>query len=140
MYNPWLNPYLHGDQRASLHLEFEEFDHQVINKVREKHSDIPLVSVIVSGRPMLIPEILSVSDAVLDAFLPGTSGGQGIVDGLMGSYKIRPKGDGDRTNTLAFDWPSTAESVRYFPVYGADGKIPKIANPLFAEGYGLSTA
>ena len=32
------------------------------------------------------------------------------------------------------------ESLQQFPYYDASGDIPKIENPLFAEGYGLSTA
>ena len=45
------------------------------------------------------------SSAVLDAWLPGTSGGQGIVDAITGKYVLRADGSGDRRNTLAFDWP-----------------------------------
>jgi hypothetical protein len=45
---------------------------------------------------------------VLHAFLPGTSGGQGIVDALTGSYIIRPNGQSDTKNSLSFDWPKTA--------------------------------
>lgn len=30
-------------------------------------------------------------------------------------------------------------SLKNFPIYGADGIIPRIADPLFTIGYGLST-
>ena len=60
---------------------------------------------------MFIDSALQQSTAVLDAFLPGTSGGQGIVDALTGNYKLRPNGESDRTNTLSFDWPRN--SVTY---------------------------
>lgn len=56
---------------------------------------------------MLIESVLNESSAVLDAWLPGTSGGQGIVDAITGKYKIRSGGATDRRNTLAFDWPKT---------------------------------
>ena len=54
---------------------------------------------------MLINSILDQSDALMHAFLPGTSGGQGIVDALTGKYVLRKNGETDRTNTLSFDWP-----------------------------------
>lgn len=54
---------------------------------------------------MFIDKILEQSSAVLDAFLPGTSGGQGIIDAITGSYVIRPNGQSDKINSLSFDWP-----------------------------------
>ena len=38
---------------------------------------------------MFIDKILADSSAVIHAFLPGTSGGQGIVDAIVGSYVMR---------------------------------------------------
>lgn len=77
-----------------------------------------------AGRPMFIDKILNDSNAVLHAFLPGTSGGQGIVDALTGAYVLRPNGQTDLRNTLSFDWPKTTAELARFPVYGADGKVP----------------
>ena len=57
---------------------------------------------------MFIDGILSESSAVLDAFLPGTSGGQGIIDAITGNYVIRPNGQSDTKNSLSFDWPRSA--------------------------------
>lgn len=54
---------------------------------------------------MLINNILTESSAVLDAFLPGTSGGQGVIDALTGNYVLRPNGKSDSVNSLSFDWP-----------------------------------
>ena len=56
---------------------------------------------------MLIENVLNESSAVLDAWLPGTSGGEGIVNAITGKYRLRPDGASDRRNTLAFDWPKT---------------------------------
>lgn len=41
---------------------------------------------------MIINDMLNESAAFISAFLPGTSGGQGIVDAITGDYVIRPKG------------------------------------------------
>lgn len=88
---------------------------------------------------MFIDKILADSTAVLHAFLPGTSGGQGIVNALTGAYILRPNGQSDLRNTLSFDWPKNNTQLHRFPVYAADGKVPKYDDPLFKVGYGLSS-
>jgi hypothetical protein len=57
---------------------------------------------------MIIDDIMANSNAVLHAFLPGTSGGQGIIDALTGAYIIRPGGQTDLRNSLSFDWPKNS--------------------------------
>jgi beta-glucosidase len=47
----------------------------VITNIREQDKNIPLLTVILAGRPMIIENLLNESSAVLDAWLPGTSGG-----------------------------------------------------------------
>lgn len=140
MFNGWINAYLNGDQRENLGLSFSDFDQQVINKIKSQDKDIPVATVMFAGRPMLIGDILDKSDAFLDAFLPGTSGGQGVIDALTGTYTIRPNGQQDTKNSLAFDWPKNEEQLNNFPVYKADGKVPRIQDPMFAQGYGLSSS
>ena len=54
---------------------------------------------------MIITDPAIMSKAVLSAWLPGTAGGDGIVNALTGKYRFRPGGSSDRRNTLAFDWP-----------------------------------
>lgn len=53
---------------------------------------------------MLIDNIYSNSNAVIAAWLPGTSGGQGIIDALTGDYVIRPSSS-NLKNSLSMDWP-----------------------------------
>lgn len=99
--------YLPAKERETLALDYEKFDKEVIANIREQDKNIPVLTVILAGRPMLIQSLLNESSAVLDAWLPGTSGGQGIIDAVIGKYKLRPNGSSDRRNTLAFDWPKT---------------------------------
>lgn len=73
--------------------------------------NIPLISVLFSGRPMLIESILNESSAFIASWLPGTSGGQGIVDSITGDYTFKPNGGNDRTNTLSIDWPRTMVNI-----------------------------
>jgi beta-glucosidase len=101
------HPYMPARERETLALDFEKFDKEVITEIHAQDKTIPLLTVILAGRPMLIGNVLNESSAVLDAWLPGTSGGEGIINAVTGKYKLRPNGASDRRNTLAFDWPKT---------------------------------
>jgi hypothetical protein len=98
-------------QKTTLALDFEKFDTEVINHIREEDKNIPLLTVLLSGRPMLIDNVLSTSSAVVSAFLPGTSGGEGIVNAITGKYVIRPNGQSDIKNSLSFDWPKSMVQI-----------------------------
>ena len=58
-----------------------------------------------TGRPVPIGNLYEQSSAVIAAWLPGTSGGQGIVDLISGAYVARPGGSTNRKNSLSVDWP-----------------------------------
>jgi len=140
LYNPSTNAYATSSQEKNLNAEYASFDMEVINSVRSVDSKIPLVTVMFSGRPMIVDAAMNISNAFISAWLPGTSGGQGVVDAISGDYLIRPNGKVDRTNTLSMDWPANMDSLKNFPIYYADGAVPRVPNPLFEVGYGLSTA
>lgn len=87
-----------------------------------KAAGIPVVVVVLSGRPLVLGETLERADAVVAAWLPGTEGA-GVIDVLYGDAK--PKG------RLSFAWPA---SMAHVPRGHA-----KTAGPaLFPLGYGLS--
>lgn len=79
-----------------------------------KGAGIPVVVVVVSGRPVILGGVLDQADAVLAAWLPGTEGA-GVADILFGDYKP--------TGKLSFAWPRSMDQLK--------------SNPLFAYGYGL---
>jgi beta-glucosidase len=83
-----------------------------------------VVTVLVSGRPLLVNEALQDSDAFVAAWLPGSESG-GVADGLFGIKPIAGK--------LGFSWPKSAEQI---PVNVGDAEY----QPLFPFGYGLTTA
>ena len=85
-----------------------------------KKAGIPVVVVVVSGRPLLLGDVLDKADAIIAAWLPGTEG-QGVSDVLFGDY--RP------TGKLGFSWP---KSDAQLPL-GTDNK----ADVLYKIGYGL---
>lgn len=115
------NIYTPQQQPNSLLINFDSFEQSIIDKVRQNHKDIPLATVLFSGRPMIINQALNQSQAFINAFLPGTSGGQGVVDALFGDYLFRADRNNERVNTLSFDWPNSMESLKDFPVYAGDG-------------------
>ena len=106
-----------GD-REDLALAKEDLD--AIANV--KRAGIPLVVVIVSGRPLILGDGLDTADAVVAAWLPGTEGA-GVADVLFGDY--RP------TGKLSFSWPRSMGQV---PVNVGDAKY----SPQFPFGFGLT--
>jgi len=114
-------PYAEGvGDRSDLSLGRED----ITAIANVKNAGIPVVVILISGRPMIITDVLPQADAFLAAFLPGTEG-QGIADVLFGDY--RP------TGKLSFSWPKSMDQL---PL---NSNLPKEKyDPLFPYGYGLS--
>jgi beta-glucosidase len=85
-----------------------------------KRAGIPVVVILISGRPMLINDVLAQADAFIAAWLPGTEG-QGVADVLFGDY--------NPTGKLSFSWPKSTSQI---PLAEMKDK------PLFEYGFGLS--
>jgi beta-glucosidase len=114
-------PYAEGvGDRADLALDKE--DMEAIANV--KKAGIPVVVIVIAGRPMILGDALPQADALLAGFLPGTEG-QGIADVLFGDYKP--------TGKLSFSWP---KSMAQLPL-NINGPKDKY-DPLFPYGFGLS--
>ncbi len=112
-------PYAEGrGDREELTLSAE--DMSVIANL--KNAQIPIVVVLISGRPMIINEALAQTDAFVAAWLPGSEG-QGIADVLFGDYKP--------TGKLSCSWPRTMAQI---PINVGDATY----DPLFKYGYGLT--
>ena len=105
-----LAPYGHSLELAKRHPE----DLATIQRIRAQ--GIPVVTVLISGRPLLTNAELAASQAFVAAWLPGSEGA-GVADVLLGDY--------DFVGTLPFTWPSTDE--------GEFGKVVVA----FARGHGL---
>jgi beta-glucosidase len=80
-----------GD-RTNLRLTVED----VVLVDTMKRAGLRVVVVLVSGRPLIIDDILDKADAIVAAWLPGSEG-QGVADVLFGDYKP--------TGKLSFTWP-----------------------------------
>jgi beta-glucosidase len=114
-------PYAEGiGDRADLALDQE--DRNAIANM--KKAGIPVVVLLISGRPMILGDALSQANALMVAFLPGTEG-KGITDVLFGAYK--PKGK------LSFSWPKSMEQLP-LNIHNPKDRY----NPLFPYGFGLT--
>jgi beta-glucosidase len=89
------------------------------------------VSVFLSGRPLWVRPELEASNAFVAAWLPGTEGGGGIADVLIGDATGRPRFD--FSGRLSFAWPNTAHPVQGTQSDGQQGET-------WALGFGLSYA
>ena len=84
-----------------------------------KASGMKVVVVLLSGRPLMLGDVLDQADAVVAAWLPGSEG-EGVADVLLG--KAKP------TGKLSFNWPRAVGN-------DPGGSDP---DPLFKRGYGLT--
>jgi beta-glucosidase len=106
-----------GD-RDDLSLSSEDI--LVINRI--KNQGIPVVVILVSGRPLLIEPAINDVQAFIAAWLPGTEG-QGVADVLFGDY--------NPTGKLSNTWPKNMSQI---PINTGDTNY----DPLFPYGFGLS--
>ena len=114
-------PYAEGvGDSATLELPAEDL--QAIDAVRPLVDS--LVVVILSGRPVLLDEVLPTADAVVAAWLPGTEGA-GVVDVLYGDQPF--------SGTTPFTWPRTPDDAPRTGKDVCDGAV-------FPRGYGLTAA
>jgi beta-glucosidase len=90
---------------------------------KAKRSGAPVITVLLSGRPLVLGPALDASDALIAAWLPGTEG-QGVADVLFGAF--RPKGKLSRT------WPHTNDQL------GLTYADPAAGNAQFRCGFGLT--
>jgi len=98
-------------------------DKAMIEAVEEQ--GIPMVVILLSGRPLDIRTELNLSNAFIAAWLPGTEGGKGITDVIFGDYSP--------TGKLSHTWP---ESYYDVPI-NITGNYPG-HEALFPYGFGLS--
>jgi len=128
-----------SSSRASLNLPGNQ--QQLLEAVAA--SGKPVVVVLLNGRPLDISWTAEHMPAILEAWYPGTEGGNAVADALFG--EANPGGK------LPFDWP---RSVGQVPIYYAHNltQLPETSpdfksrywdiasTPLYPFGYGLSYA
>jgi beta-glucosidase len=87
-----------------------------------QNAGIPMIAVVVSGRPIVMLNEITASDTVLAVLLPGSEGA-GVADVLFGDFAP--------TGTLSQSWPRGTEQI---PLNVDDPDY----DPLFAYDFGLT--
>jgi beta-glucosidase len=103
------------------HLNLLLSDIQAVRNL--KNYNIPVIVIVISGRPININPIIHHCDALIAAWLPGTEG-EGISDVLFGDYP--PVG------RLSQTWPRSTSQI---PINVGD----PVYNPLFEYGFGITS-
>ena len=116
-----------GDVATLEYSPGDKRDLALLKRLREL--DIPVVAVLISGRPLWVNAEINAADSFVAAWLPGPEGG-GVADVLF----ARPDGAlrFDFRGRLPFSWPGTPRPPA---VDGRPGEAPQ-----FAFGYGLTYA
>ena len=117
---------MEGD-RSTSNLTVSSADRMMLANMEEsikeaRDNGVPVIMLLLTGRPITIADYVDQFDAIVEAWLPGTEG-DGVADVLLGDY--------DFTGTLTYTWPWYASDI--------DGKLDE-ANAdkvLFAYGTGL---
>jgi beta-glucosidase len=114
-----------GDTPTLEYSPGDKRDLALLRRLREL--DIPVVAVLLSGRPLWVNAEINAADSFVAAWLPGPEGG-GVADVLFttpaGAVRF------DFRGRLPFSWPATPRPPA---VDGRPGEPP-----LFAFGYGLT--
>jgi beta-glucosidase len=133
-----------GEASSRAHLGLPGIQRRLAEAVFEqaKRSSTPVIVILFSGRPLIVPWLVEKADAVLAAWFLGSEAGHALVDVLLGTQS--PSG---RTPVT---WPRAAGQVPIFfserpsgrPFDSNDrftSKYLDVANePLFPFGFGLT--
>jgi beta-glucosidase len=120
-----------GESRDKRNLNPHTVDMEILKAAAK--SGKPVITVMITGRPLILTEVCQLSSAVLQCWFPGEAAGTAIADILFGDYN--PSGK------LAVSFPETQGQL---PVYYSHKPsshrryVDGDGEPLFPFGYGLS--
>ncbi|WP_191556217.1 glycoside hydrolase family 3 N-terminal domain-containing protein [Metabacillus idriensis] len=130
-----------GEAKSRSNIRLPEIQIELIKAM--KHLDKPIVTVLFNGRPLDLHGVIDQSDALLEAWYPGTEGGAAIADLLYGD--VNPSG------RLSMSFPHSVGQVPVYyncfntgrpPEHAQDEYVSKYLDipnePLLPFGFGLS--
>lgn len=100
-------------------LSLSEQDVECLNSVYD--AGVPVVTLLLSGRPMIVTDHVANWDAFVAGWLPGTEG-DGVAEVLFGKFNFK--------GTLPVTWPKSMSDI---PINAGD----ELYDPLYEFGYGL---
>ncbi len=137
------HPVQSGEAGSRTKLRLPENQMKLLEELSKLNK--PIISLIISGRPLVLKEVARYSQAMVQAWFPGTEGGNAIADVLFGSYN--PSG------RLSMSMPYDEGQVPIYynhlstgrPQHGSQHSgrfvsryIDTQTEPLYPFGYGLS--
>lgn len=128
------NPGTVGESKSRTSLDLSGYQEVLLRNLYE--TGVPIVLVLINGRPVTINWADKYIPAILEAWFPGEYGGQAIADALFGDYNPGGK--------LPVTFPRTVGQIPFaFPYKPAahagqgNGKS-RVIEGLYPFGYGLS--
>jgi beta-glucosidase len=114
-------PYAEGQgDRAAAELVLTSEQRVLIQRYHDAGTKV--ITVLISGRPLLVSDQIDQSAAFVAAWLPGSEG-QGVAEVLFGDY--------DFSGKLGFSWPRSADQI---PINVGDPDY----DPLYQYGFGMT--
>ncbi|SFD99329.1 beta-glucosidase [Bacillus sp. OV194] len=98
------NSDMSGEAGSRSDIRLPEIQHELLSALKKIGK--PIVTVLFNGRPLDLRDVTEQSDAILEAWFPGTEGGHAVAELLLG--KVNPSGK------LSMSFP---HSVGQVPVY-----------------------
>ncbi|MBN1408474.1 MAG: glycoside hydrolase family 3 C-terminal domain-containing protein [Calditrichaceae bacterium] len=112
-------PYAEGNgDDDDLHLKQDDIE--TVRRVKE--AGMPTIVILISGRPMILDNIIHYADVLFTAWLPGTEG-DGVADILFGDFQP--------TGKLTHSWP---RSMKQIPINMGDSSY----DPLYPYAHGIT--
>lgn len=132
-----------GEAGSRTKLRLPENQMRLFNALVQTNK--PIITVVVSGRPLILSEVAEKSQALIQAWFPGTEGGHALADIIFG--KTNPSGRlsmsmpfNEGQLPMSYNYLSTGRPERTSQHVGrfVSRYIDAPTKPLYSFGYGLS--
>jgi len=85
------NYHMSGEAASRTNIKIPGVQTELIKALRKEVPSKQIILILMNGRPLDLSEEDSLTDAILETWFPGTSGGYGVADVLFGKYNPSAK-------------------------------------------------
>ena len=78
--------HMSGEAASRTNIKIPKIQNELIKTLRKEFPTKKIILILMNGRPLDLSEEDSLTDAILEVWFPGTSGGLGVADVLFGVY------------------------------------------------------